>query len=59
MVLEIPLHLDPDTGHKGGRFFKTLLEKSFEFVPCRRDSTDVFNLSLVLLLAEVDLIPKK
>lgn len=58
-MLEIPLDLSLDTDHKDGRFFETLPEKSFEFVPHRVASTVTFNLALVLLPAKVDPIPEE
>lgn len=56
LILRITLDLSPDAGHKSGRFSKTLPKKSLEFVPNRGDGIVTFNLSFVLLLAEVDLI---
>lgn len=58
-MLKISLDLNRDAGHKGGGFSKTLLEKSLRFVPSRGDSTVIFNLGLLLLPADVDLIPKE
>ena len=54
LVLRIPLDLGPDASHKQGRFSKTLPEKGLEFVPSRGDGIVTFNLSFVLLLAEVN-----
>lgn len=46
-------------GYKQDRFSKTLLEKDLRFVLNRKDGIVTFNLSLVLLLAEVDSVAKK
>ena len=54
LVLGIPLDFDPDASHKQGGFSKTLLEKSLEFVPNKKDSIVAFNLSFVLLPAEIN-----
>ena len=59
LVLGIPLDLGPDASHKRVGFFKALAEKSLGFVPSRRDGTVIFNLGLVLLPAEVDLVPEE
>lgn len=59
LVLGIPLDLNPNAGHKSGGFSKAEPEKGLEFVPSRTDGIVAFNLSLVLLLAKVDLIPEK
>lgn len=48
-----------DAYYKYNRFFKTLLEKSLEFVLYKKDGIIVFNLSLVLLPAKIDLITEK
>lgn len=58
-MVKVLLDLSSDAGYKSGRFSKTLLEKSLEFVPSKRDSTFTFNLGLVLLLAEVNLISEE
>lgn len=39
--------------------FKTLLEKGFEFISSKEDSTLVLNLGLLLLLVEFDPILKE
>lgn len=39
-------------------FFR-LLKKGFKFVPNKGDGNITFNLSFVLLLTEIDLIPEK
>lgn len=53
LMLRILLDLSPDANHKGGRFSKTLPEKSLEFVLIRGDDTIIFNLDLVLLAVKV------
>lgn len=59
LVLGIPLNLSPDTGHKQGRFRKTLLEKSFEFVPSKEGGIIIFDLSLILLPAEIEFVAEE
>lgn len=59
LVLGILLNLGLNTDHKQNRFFKTLAEKSLEFILSRRGGTIAFDLSLVLLLAEINLIAKE
>lgn len=59
LILEISLHFNLDASHKWGRFFKTLLEKDFKFILNRNNSIIAFNLSFVLLLAEVNLVLEK
>lgn len=59
LVLEIPLNFTLDTYYKCDIFFKTLSKKSLEFVSCKEDGTITFNLSLVLLLVEIDPIVEK
>lgn len=56
LILEILLDLSLDASYKSGRFLETLAKKSNEFVPNRMDSIVIFNLSLVLLPTEIDLI---
>lgn len=56
LVLRISLDFSLDADHKGGGFCKILPKKGFEFVSSKKDSTIAINLSLVLLLVEVDLI---
>ena len=58
-ILGISLNLGPDIGYKQGGFCKTLLEKSLEFVLNKSGCFVALNLGLVLLPAEVDLIPEK
>ena len=59
LMLGISLDFGLDTSYKRGRFSKTLLEKSFEFVPSRRDDIVTFNLSFMLPLAEVNPVSGK
>lgn len=56
LVLEIPLDLNLDTGHESGGFSEILPKKGLEFIPNRGAGTIIFNLGLVLLSAEIDLI---
>lgn len=56
LVLRILLNLSPNIDQKQSRFSKTLC---FKFVLSKKDNTIAFNLSFVLLSAEVDLIQKK
>lgn len=58
-MLRIPLDFSPNTHHKGDRFSKTFLEKSFKFDSNRGDSIVTFNLSLILWLTEIDSIPEE
>lgn len=57
--MRISLDLSLNVGYKRYRFFKTLPEKGFDFVLNEKDNTIIFNLSLILLQLEVDLIAKK
>lgn len=59
LVLRISLDCNLDGSHKNNRFSKTLLKKKFEFVPCRRYNTLAFNLGLLLLPVEVNIISEK
>ena len=59
LVLGISLNFGPDVGYKRGRFPKTLLEKGLEFDLSEKGGPVALNLDLMLLLAEVDLVPKK
>lgn len=59
LMFGIPLDLGLDDSHKRGGFSKVLAEKGFEFASSRRDSIVFFNLSLVLLPAEVDFVLKE
>lgn len=59
LVLRIPLNLSPNAGYKGVGFSKALPEKDFEIVPSKGDGIVTFNLSLLLLLVEVDSISEK
>lgn len=59
LVLYILLNFDQDIYYKYSRFYKTLTKKSFKFILSRGNGTLAFNLSFVLLTAEVNLITKK
>ena len=59
LELAIPLDLGSDISYKRGGFPETLLEKSFEFVPNRRDGIVAFNLRFVLLSTEINLVFEK
>lgn len=59
LVLGIPINLGLDIDYKQVGFSKALLEKSLEFVPGKGGNSVTLNLSLVLLLMEVDSILKK
>lgn len=59
MVLRIPLDFGLDASNKQGAFSGTLLKKSIEFIANEKKSTIAFNLSFVLLLAEVVLVLEK
>lgn len=56
LILKIIFNFSLDTGYKCGRFFKTLLEKSFKFVLNWRDCIVMFISSFILLLTKVNLI---
>lgn len=58
-MLKIFFNLTPDVIYKRSRLTKVLSEKSFKFVQNNRDSTIVFNLNFILLLAKVDPITKR
>ena len=59
LMLGIPLNLGLDAGHKQSRFPKTLSEKRLKFLSHKGSGTVAFNLSFVLLPAEIDLILKE
>ena len=59
LVLEILLNLGPDIGHKYGGFSETWSEKSLEFISSKGAGSVALNLGLMLLLAEVDLVPEE
>lgn len=59
LVLGIALNFCLNIGLKWGRFSKTLLKEDLKFVLWKKDDIIAFNLSLVLLLAEVNLILEK
>lgn len=59
LVLKIPLNFSLDIIYKQSRFFKILAKKCFKLAPNKRDDTFMFDLSLVLLLAEIEYIAEK
>lgn len=59
LVLEISFDFNPDASHKDNRFSKTLLEKNNKFVSVRKNGIIIFNLNLMLLSTEADLILEK
>lgn len=58
-MLRILLNLSPNASHKQGRFSKNLLKKDFKFVPSKGNTTIIFDLSLILLLVEIDPFTEK
>lgn len=56
LLLGIPLDLGLDASDEQIGCFEALVEKNLEFAPNRGDSIITFNLSLVLLPAEVDFV---
>lgn len=58
-MLEILFDFSLDVDYKQDKFFKTWLEKNFKFVLDKENNIVTFNLSFILLLAKVDLIPEK
>lgn len=59
LVFGISLNLNLDAGQKQDRFCKILLEKGFKLVPSRESNTVAFDLGLILLLVEIDLISEE
>lgn len=59
MVLEIILNFCSDVSHKKGEFSEILSEKDFKFILSKKSNIIAFNLSLVLLLAKVDLVTEE
>lgn len=55
-MLKIPLDFSLYVGYKQCEFYKTLPKTNLTFFPSGRDRTITFNLSFVLLSAEVNLI---
>lgn len=55
-MLEISLNFSLNISYKQDRFSEILLKKGFEFILSHKNNTVVFNLSLIFLLAKVDLI---
>lgn len=58
-ILEILFDFSPNASYKQNRFFESLLKKGFEFILNRENGFIVFNLSFVLLPAEVDYVLEK
>lgn len=58
-MLRIPLDFCLNANYKGDGFSKTLQKKSVKFFLSKKDDIITFNLSLVLLPTEFDLISKK
>ena len=59
LMLRIPLNPGSDIDYKRGRFSETRSEKSLEFILSKGGGPIALNLSLVLLPAKVDLVPKE
>lgn len=59
LMLRILFNFCLNIGYKQGRFSKFLLKKGVKFVLSKKNGIVVFNLSLILLLAEVNLILRK
>lgn len=59
MVLEIILNFCSDVSHKKGEFSEILSEKDLKFILSKKSNIIAFNLSLVLLLAKVDLVTEE
>lgn len=58
-MFQMTLDYSTNIYNKQSRFFMILLKKSFKFALNREDSIIIYNLSLMLLLIEVNLFPKK
>lgn len=59
LVLQVAFDFTSDVINKYGAFFKTLLEKDFEFVLSKKSNPVLLNLSFMLLPAKLDSISKK
>lgn len=59
LVLRVFFNLILDDFYKRGRFVKTLIEKSSEYILFKVNNLILLNLSLILLLAEINPIIKK
>lgn len=57
--MKIPHNFGLDAGHKQGRFPKILSEKNLEFILSKECSIIVFDLSLIKLLVEIDLVMRE
>lgn len=53
-MLQVSFDFIPNVIYKWNRFFKILLKKNFEFVLYKKNNLVLLNLSLMLLLTEVD-----
>lgn len=59
LILGVYFNLTPYIIHKRSRFSEIFLEKGFKFVPYKGSGPVTFNPGLILLLVEVDPIPKE
>lgn len=59
LVLGVFFNFTLDAIHEGGRLAETLMKKSFEFVPNRKNSIVAFHLSFVLLPVIIDPFPEE
>lgn len=59
MVLGVLFNIILDDVYKPSRFFKVFPKKNLKFVPYKKGGSVTFDLSLILLSVEVDLIPEK
>lgn len=59
LILRILFNFNPDVCQKYNRFSKTLSKKDIKFGLYKRNNTIIFNLSFVLLQAEINHITKK
>lgn len=57
--MQVSFYFTPDIINKCNEFSKTLLKKGLEFVPRKKNDPVPLNLSLLLLIAEVDPIFKE
>lgn len=55
LVLEILINFNLDADQKQNRFSKILLKENLEFI-LNRGIAIIFNLNIILLLAEIDLV---
>lgn len=59
LLLQVFFNFSPDIINKCSRFFEILLEKNLKFVSSKESNLVLLNLSLLLLLAEVNAILEK